>query len=155
MRVRTLGSILILISLVACGGGGGSSPSAPSIPTPTPIPTVAGNYAGSGTIAYPELGESAVCAATTTITQAGSTVNLGNIVGGGRCSGSGFPAREVTIDTNGAIVGGTTGSYLDPDCGGTYSYTLSGSFSGRDLRLSVSAVSQVCWNYNFTATLTR
>jgi hypothetical protein len=154
MRVRTLGSILILISLVACGGG--SSPSSPSIPTPPPIPTVAGNYAGSGTIVYPELGESAVCTATTTITQAGSIINLGNIVGGGPCSGgSGFPAREVTIDTNGTIVGGTTGSYFDTDCGGTYSYTLSGSFSGRDLRLSVSAVSQACWNYNFTATLSR
>jgi hypothetical protein len=149
-NLSMFGILVFVLSTVACGGGGSSSPSGPS------IPTVAGNYAGSGTLVYPELGESAVCTATTTITQAGSIVNLGNIRGGGPCSGgSGFPAGEVTIDTNGAIVGGTTGSYFDTDCGGTYSYTLSGSFSGRDLRLSVSAASQVCWNYNFTGTLTR
>ena len=152
---NSIAVLAVLVCLAACGGGGGvSAPSTPT-PTPVPLPQVAGNYAGSGTIAYPELGESASCSARTTVIQSGSTVNLGNIVGGGQCSGSGFPAREVTIDTNGTIIGGTTGTFFDADCGGTYSYTLSGSFAGRDLRLSVSATSTTCWNYNFNAVLTR
>jgi hypothetical protein len=46
------------------------------------------------------------------------------------------------------------GAYTDPSCG-NYSYTSSGGFFGRDLRLSMVAVSFTCYDLTFSAQLSR
>jgi hypothetical protein len=71
----------------------------------------------------------------------------------GQCGTYSIPLGSTTIDATGNI-GSETGTFSDPSCG-TYNYSASGGFFGKDLRLSVSASSPTCYNFNFTATLTR
>jgi hypothetical protein len=89
------------------------------------------------------------------VTQSGSSVNIAPIVASGQCSGISIPVGQTTIDNTGALIGTSqTGSYTDPSCG-TYQYTASGGFFGRDLRMSMSASSSTCYNFNFSMVLTR
>jgi hypothetical protein len=144
---------LILLVAFACGsfacGGGPSAPSGPS------YPSVAGSYAGTITITYPELGAQITCPATTAATQTNASVNLAPLVLGGQCGNMSIPLGPQTIDINGALTGNQSGSMFEPSCGGTYNYTASGGFFGTELRIAINATSAVCWNFNFTATLRR
>jgi hypothetical protein len=73
----------------------------------------------------------------------------------GDCGNVSIPLGQATIDQTGAINGGSaTGTNTDPSCG-TYNYTASGGFFGKEFRLSMSATSSTCLNFNFTMTLTR
>lgn len=138
-----------LLSAASCGGGGSGSPTSP---TPT-YPQVAGNYAGTISIVFPELGVTLNCPATTVVTQSGSTVNVAPIVAGGECDMS-IPLGQATIDSTGAIAGGGTGSYDEPSCG-TYNYSGSGGFFGREFRVSIVATSSTCLNMNITIIMSR
>ncbi len=143
---------IVLVALcvtAACGGG------SPSAPTPA-IPNVAGSYSGSSTFAFPELQRSMSCPATTSVTQSGATVNIAPLVLGGDCGNTSIPLGQTTIDTTGALAGGSaTGNYYDSTCGGTYNWVASGGFFGRELRLSITYTSTACYNMNFTAVLSR
>jgi hypothetical protein len=142
--------ISLLVILPACGGGGSS----PSSPTPQ-LPSVAGSYSGLTSFAFPELGMSLTCPASTTVTQSGSTVSVAPIVLRGECGALSIPLGQGTIDATGAIDGGSvSGTYNEPSCG-TYQMIGSGGFFGRDFKLSISATSATCYNFNMTATLTR
>lgn len=135
------------VVVMACGSA------SPSAPTPQ-IPNVIGSYAGSMTLVRPEVQSSLTCPASTTVTQSGSTVTIAPIVLGGVCGVLSIPVGQAVIDTTGAITGSNTGTFFEPTCGG-YSYTASGGFFGRELRLSMSATSATCLNFNFTAVLSR
>jgi hypothetical protein len=144
-------AVLVVGLTTACGGGGGvSGPSAPS------IPTVSGNYSGNVNVVLPEVPASMTCPATTSVTQSGNTINVAPIIMGGQCGGASIPLGQAHIDNTGAIDGGSgSGAYYDSSCGGTYNYTASGGFFGRDLRLTVNATSTTCLNINMTMVLTR
>jgi hypothetical protein len=143
--------VVVVLSAVSCGGDNGGSPAAP---TPQ-IPAVDGNYSGNITITFPELNTSLTCPASTVVTQSGRTVNVAPLILGGQCGNQSVPLGQVTIDNTGAIEGGgATGTYNEPSCG-TYSYSGSGGFFGREFRISLSATSATCYNFNFTAVLTR
>ena len=146
-RMLALGGLLVLS---ACGGGNGS-PTGPS----NSIPNVVGSYSGTATLVLPELNQSATCPASTSVTQSGSTVSIAPIVLRGVCENFSIPFGQATIDATGALTGGSgSTSFTDPSCG-VYQLTGSGGFFGRELRLSVNGVSATCFNFNFSATMTR
>jgi len=135
--------------LVACGGDGGNNLTGPS----STIPNVAGNYAGTFTVFFPELGQSASCRATTSITQgSGGNLSIAPLQLGGECGLGSIPLGSTTIDATGSL-GLQSGSYRE-SCG-LYNYTGSGGFFGRELRLSLFYTSSTCYNMNITITLTR
>jgi hypothetical protein len=72
----------------------------------------------------------------------------------GDCGNVSVPVGRDTIDSTGNIQSLNSGTFNDPSCG-SYTYTGSGGFFGRDLRLSMSATSTTCYNMNLTMTLTR
>lgn len=145
---KVLGALLLASGLVACGGGGDVTGS-----SGTSYPQVAGNYSGSVTVVYPELAVSFVCPASTAVTQSGGNVSLAPLVLSGQCGGLSIPFGSTTIDTTGSM-GNVSGTTSGGSCG-TYSYTASGGFFGRELRMSMNATSNTCWNFNFSTTLTR
>lgn len=147
MRHLAVGISLLVLS--ACGGGG-----SPTSPTPT-TPSVAGSYSGTATFTFPALQTTVSCPASTTVTQSGKSVSIAPIVLRGDCDTLSIPFGQVTIDSTGAFEGGnTTGTFNEPTCG-TYSVVGSGGFFGRELRISVTATSATCVNFNFTAVLNR
>lgn len=146
--VRRIAPLMLLSFVFACGGGGSST-----APTPS-IPNVVGNYTGTVTINFPEIPSQLTCPSTTAVTQSGSTVSIAPIVLGGSCGNLSLPFGQATIDATGNIPG-ETGSFFDNSCGGTYNYSASGGFFGRDFRFSMSASSSKCLNFNVTGTLTR
>lgn len=146
--MRRIFVVTTIIATVACGGD------SPTAPTPT-IPQVSGSYTGTITVNLPEVPVSRSCPANTSVTQSGSTVSIAPIILGGTCGNISLPLGQVTIDTTGAITGQNTGTFFEPSCGGNYTYSASGGFFGRELRLSMTATSAVCLNFNFTAVLTR
>ncbi len=144
-----MGRVVVAAALMAAGCGGSST--APS----NRIPSVSGTYSGNVTLVYPELQARLTCPASTTVTQSGSTVNIAPVLLGGQCGGVSLPLGQSTIDSTGAIGGGSdSGTYNEPSCG-LYSYTVSGGFFGRELRASAIYTSRTCYNLNFTMTLTR
>ncbi len=149
MRLQMVVAVVVATAGIACGS------ESPTAPTPT-IPTVSGAYSGSLNFTFPELQASLSCPASTTVTQSGSTVSLAPLTVTGECGQyfSSIPLGQVTIDTTGAFTGSNSGSYNEPTCG-IYNYTASGGFYGRELRLSMVATSASCWNFNFSATLSR
>jgi hypothetical protein len=140
---------LVLILTAACGGG---SPTAPSGPQ---FPQVAGTYNGSINFTFPEIPASLTCPASTTVTQSGSNVSIAPISLGGQCVGilGSIPFGSVTIDTNGALPN-QSGTFNEPSCG-TYNASGSGGFFGREFRISMTATSATCFNFNFSASLFR
>ena len=135
---------------VGCGSDSGTSLTSPS----SSIPNVTGNYAGATTMTFPELGRSLTCPTTTSVTQSGATVNIAPLILSGSCANLSLPLGQARIDATGAIdFGGGAGTYTDPSCG-TYSYAGSGGFFGRDLRISLSATSRTCFNFNMTVSVT-
>jgi hypothetical protein len=108
---------------------------------PSPlIPSVAGNYAG--TTSY---SDSFVCRTTTSVTQNGSTVSIGPLqLSGplegqnGACPNTGIPLRETTINESGSL-GPTGGTFSQGTC--FFSYSATGGFVERDLRISLYAIS--------------
>jgi hypothetical protein len=150
-NLSMFGILVFVLSTVACGGGSDGGVTGPPVPQ---IPTVAGNYSGTTNIVFPEVGESVACPTSTIVTQSGSTVNFSPMVLGGACGGYSLPLGRTTIDNTGAIDGGSTTGTSSADCG-TYTYTGSGGFFGRDLRVSLNYTSRTCLNMNITMTLTR
>lgn len=150
IRLSRFRSLLVLAIAVTTAGCGGSS-TGPS----ARIPSVNGSYSGTVTLAYPELQRSLTCPASTTVTQSGSTVNIAPILLGGQCGGLSIPIGQGSIDSTGALDGGSgSGTYTEASCG-VYSYTVSGGFFGREFRASATYTSRTCYNFNFTMTLTR
>lgn len=147
-HIRTLSVFASIALLSACGGD------SPTAPTPQ-IPNVVGSYTGTITVTLPEVPASRDCPASTSVTQSGSTVSVAPIVLGGTCGNLSLPVGQQTIDATGAFTGPTTGTFFEPSCGGNYTYTASGGFFGRELRISMTATSAICLNFNFTAVLTR
>lgn len=147
MNIRFLWLVPVLFT-VACSGGDGASLTGPS----NSIPNVAGTYSGTTTMSFPELGESVTCATTTAVTQSGSTVNVAPLVLGGQCGNMSIPVGQLAIDATGAFQGNSAGTYSDPSCG-TYNYSASGGFFGRTMRMSISATSRTCYNFNMTMNL--
>lgn len=141
--------LVVVVLAVSCGGG--DSPTSPS----QPIPTVSGTYTGSVNFTFPELQVTVTCPASTTVTQSGRTVNIAPLVLTGDCDSMSIPFGQTTIDATGAIEGGSArGSYNEPSCG-VYNYVASGGFFGSEFRLSMTATSTTCYNFNFTAVLSR
>lgn len=154
MRMFVVVAVYVLFA--ACG----SSPTTPTpVATPPPVPqypAVAGTYSGTIVISLPELNTSVTCPAQTVVTQSGASVNIAPIQLTPACNSLALPLGSVTIDTTGAILGpGLSGNYFEPACGGTYAYTASGGFFGRELRIAFNATSAVCYNLNFSAVLSR
>jgi hypothetical protein len=150
--MRAYNSLVFACALLAsaCGDGGGNEITGPS----NRIPSVAGNYSGTTSITFPELSRTVTCPTTTSVTQSGSTVSIAPLQLSGQCGALSIPFGQMTIDTTGAL-GQDTGSFFEPSCGGTYNYSGSGGFFGRDLRLSAVYTSRTCYNMNFTINLTR
>jgi hypothetical protein len=142
MKFARLSTVLLLLSLAACGG---SSPTAPS------IPQVAGNYGGTVTFTFPGVG-TVSCVATTSVTQSGSEVNVAPIAMGSPCNLS-IPVGTATIDATGAFQGSTSGTV--PETCGVYNMVGSGGFFGNQLQFSIIASSNTCVNFTFAATLNR
>lgn len=140
--------VVVALIVSACGGKSPTEPQGPS------YPTVSGSYAGTITIAYPELQTSVACPATTSVAQTGASVSVAPIVLGGACAGYSIPFGSETIDQNGSFGNLNNYTYNDPSCG-VYSVSGSGGFFGRQLQFSITAVSSTCWNFSFTATLSR
>jgi hypothetical protein len=141
--------VLAPLFLIACGGDGGNNLTGPT----STIPNVAGNYSGTLSVSFPEVGQSASCRATTSVTQGGGgSINIAPIQLGGDCGLTSIPLGATTIDSTGSL--GSTTMTLRESCG-TYTATGSGGFFGRDLRLSMIYVSTTCLNMNITITLTR
>jgi hypothetical protein len=143
---RALPVVASLLVMAACGG---SSPTAPR------FPAVNGSYAGTISVAYPELGQSVTCPATTNVTQTGANVSVAPIILAGACAGLSIPIGNITIDQNGSFGNIANYTFFEPSCGGNYTASGSGGFFGRQLQFSLNAVSSVCWNINMTANLTR
>lgn len=138
-----------ICATMACGG------SSPTTPTPT-IPQVAGTYTGQVTITLPEVPSSRTCPAQTAVTQSGSSVNIAPIVFTGTCGNLSVPMGPTTIDATGALASsGIAQTFFEPTCGGNYTTIGSGGFFGRELRITLTATSSACLNFNFTAVLTR
>ena len=147
--VRLFLIALAPLFLVACGGDGGNNLIGPT----STIPNVAGNYAGSFSVVFPELGRTAGCRATTSVTQgSGGNINIAPLQLSGDCGLTSLPFGPATIDATGSL--GSTSTTLQQSCG-TYAASGSGGFFGRELRLSMSYVSSTCYNMNITITLTR
>ena len=146
MRRHTIAILGLL--LAACGGEGGTDLTAPS----KSIPDVTGNYSGNTTIAFPDLGQSVTCPTSTSVTQSGTTISIAPLAMTGSCGTMSIPVGQATIDATGAMPR-ESGTFNDASCG-TYNYTVSGGFSGRDFRLSLNATSQTCFNLNMAIALT-
>lgn len=149
--MRKLCALLPLLAVV-CGCGGGNDITGPSN-NGTRIPSVAGNYSGNTSVTFPELARTVVCPTTTSVTQSGGNLSIAPLQLGGACGNVSAPIGSTTIDATGSL-GQDSGSYSDPSCG-TYSYTASGGFFGRDLRMSFIATSRTCYNMNMTINLTK
>jgi len=147
---KTFVVVLLGLALAACGGGSSEGVTGSSAPT---MPQVAGSYTGTLDITFPELGTSLSCPGSTVITQSGSTISLTPFVAAGACGGMSVPVGFRSIDSNG-VVPDESGSFNEPTCG-IYNYFASGGFSGRELRFSVNATSNTCWNMNITGVLSR
>jgi len=146
--IRSL-ALLVPLLFVACGGDGGNNLTGPT----STIPNVAGNYSGTMTVSLPELGRTAGCRATTTVTQgSGGSISIAPLQLTGDCGLTSLPFGSATIDSTGSL--GSTTTTLRESCG-TYTATGSGGFFGRELRLSAVYVSSTCFNMNITMTLTR
>jgi hypothetical protein len=141
-----------LVALVATGCGSDSNLTGPS----SGIPNVAGNYRGTTTISYPELSATVTCDTSTSVTQGtGGSINLAPLQLGGECAQLGLtsiPLGATSIDSTGALASESGTS--NATCG-VYSYSMSGGFFGRDLRVSGLFNSNSCYDFNITINLTR
>ena len=148
MRVFFRLAVYLLIGAsLACGNS-----STPNAPTPS-VPQVAGNYTGSVTFTYPQLGQSLNCPATTTVNQTGRAVSIAPLRLSGQCGNVSIPIGDADIDANGSI-GSETGTINEPSCG-IYNYSASGGFFGRTFQFAMQASSSTCPNFNLSGTLTR
>ena len=154
-RIRQHVIVVLALSITAACGDGNSSPTAPSPMQPT-FPQVSGNYAGTISFTFPELGQSVSCPSTTVVTQAGNSVSIAPILLGGECAeliGS-LPLGTVTITKNGSFDEAGSVSFTEPSCG-VYTGIGSGGFFGRELRFSLTATSSTCYNFTVTTVLSR
>ena len=146
-NLKTFAAVIALPFLVACGGSSSPTSSGPV------YPQVAGNYAGTTTVTFPELGQQVTCPTTTSVAGSGPNISIAPLVLGGPCGNMSFPFGAVTIDTNGQFPD-EVGTFNEPTCG-VYQYTGSGGFFGQEARFSINATSSTCWNMNMTILLSR
>ena len=146
----------LLVVTLACGGGedGGNNLTGPT----NTFPSVAGNYAGTTTITFPEVNQTLSCPTTTSVAQTAGTgsVSIAPLQLGGGCAAAGLtslPVGSVTIDRTGAFPN-ENGTTSGGSCG-TYDYVASGGFFGRDFRISMVHSSPTCLDFNTTINLTR
>jgi hypothetical protein len=151
MRARIFGSILVLMSVVACGGGGGvTSPNAAN-----QIPNVAGTY--TGPLSWTADGVPvATISAQMNVAQAGSQLTINGTLS---VNGQTFPMTAVTGSINAtgyftATSGGVAGTY-DPDCGSIRGIDASLTFSGRTAQYVEHDSTTYCGNWTISGTLTR
>ena len=128
-------------------------------PSP-PIPSVAGNYAGTTLPGTPLFGPT-----TTSVTQSGTLVTIEPLqISSGLCPTS-IPFSTTTIDQTGSF-GTKSGTFSYCRC--LYHYTATGGFGERDLQISLRASSPStatlgedelppdgCYNLRLTINLTR
>jgi hypothetical protein len=74
------------------------------------------------------------------------------LTGSSTCTSLAIPIQFI-IDSTGAIPGHTSGIINDPSCG-TYSYSASGGFSGRQFSLELVANSATC-SLRLTSTMNK
>ena len=149
MRIFKRLSVYILIALtLACGN------SAPTAPSPV-YPQVAGTYLGPVPLTFPELDLIVTCSGSLTVTQHQNSLTFTPLVLSPNCEHMTIPLGPVTIDTNGTIIAGASGTFLETRCGGRYTYTLTGSFAVPEFRLSLNATSAECYNISVQTTLNR
>jgi hypothetical protein len=143
IRQRFVGAIIPILFTVAC-----SSPTGPS----DQFPNVAGNYSGTTTINFPELGN-VTCSTTTSITQNGDRVSVAplQLRGGSLCVPS-IPMGDMTIDRNGSLGEDTRTTTIS---GCVYNYAGSGGFYGPILQGSFIYMSRTCNDMKVTINLTR
>lgn len=144
--------VLTLITFVVAGCGG--SPTSPGGAQSGQYPSVAGSYSGTTVVTFPELSETVSCPTTTAVTQSGAQLTLAPFVLNGDCGGLSVPMGTALIDRAGAFVAASSGSFNDPECG-IYTYTFSGGFFDRELRMSMRATSPVCYNFDLTISVFR
>ena len=144
--------VFVTVAMSALAGcSGGNSPTAPS----QNLPSVAGSYRGSITIEPLDGGPSLTCSGVTWVTQSGNGISMWPIDVGGDCPAITIPFGPATIDETGRIAGsGTSGTFTQPSCG-TYAYTSSGGFSGRQMQIEIFATSNICSNMNIIISLLR
>jgi hypothetical protein len=147
MRPVLFAAIVLLCA--SCGGGSPSGPSAPS------VPSVAGNYSGTTTFTYPLVPLSFTCNSSTIVTQSGATVSMAplTLTGSSTCTSLAIHIGQFIIDSTGAIPAHTSGTFNDPSCG-TYSYSASGGFFGRQFSLELVANSATC-SVRLTSTMNK
>ena len=143
-------SALATVALLVAGCGGGS----PTGPSGSQFPSVAGNYSGATTMTFPEVNETVTCPTTTSVTQSGTTVSIAPLVLTGACTGFSILFGSVTINETGAFPAMPPTTVNEPSCG-TYNVVGSGGFFGRELRLSITATSATCFNFNMTVSVSR
>jgi len=145
-------SFVTVLALVAAGCGG--SPASPGGTEVGQFPSVAGTYSGTTVMVFPELSETVSCPTTTAVTQSGAQITIAPFVLNGDCGGISVPIGPALIDNAGAFVAASSGSFNDPDCG-TFTYTFSGGFFDRELRMSMRATSPICYNFDLTISMFR
>ena len=149
MRYHKLWCVLIPVLFVVACSGDGSNLTGPS----NEIPNVAGNYSGTTTIAYPELGNSVSCSTTTSVTQtSGGRVSIAPLQLRGECGTMSIPLGDFTIDATGSL--GQESGTVTMSCG-VYNAVGGGGFFGRRLEGSYVYTSRTCYNMNVTISLTR
>jgi hypothetical protein len=140
--------VIVSVLISAACSKDGSNLTGPS----SQIPNVAGNYAGTTTITYPELGQTLTCPTTTAVTQGpNGQISMAPAQLGGQCGGVSVPLGNMTIDATGSL-GQASGSYTE-SCG-IYNWTASGGFFGRSLQASFAYTSRTCYNFTVTFNLT-
>ena len=104
------------------------------------------------TLSYPELAVSLSCAASTVVTESGSSVDIAPITASGDCGGIAVTqATSIAIDSSATIsISGT----LSAACG-VYNWTATGGFYGREMRFQFNLTSSTCLNQTTTGTLSR
>ena len=138
--MKKLCAVLILGTLVACGGGGSSSPTTPA-PAPTPAPvTYNGTYTGTS-MTYTGGGGQLIITANTTIIQTGSNLSFSDMRVTSPISLS-YGMGAATL-TNNTFDG--TNVYSSSGCG-TISNHYRGYFSsdGGIMNMTMTLTSKAC-----------
>jgi hypothetical protein len=136
----------LLFLVIGCGGNDSSGPS-------NQIPDVTGSYNGTTTVTFPAIPRTVACTSSTSVTQSGSSVSIAPLqLSGAECPTLSISVGSATIDATGAI--GSASGTVSQSCG-TYSYTRSGGFVGRNLRMSFVYTSSTCVNMNISIDLSK
>ena len=139
----------LLVLVAGCGGNDASGPS-------NQIPDVTGSYRGTTTVTFPTIPRTVACPTSTSVTQSGRTVSIAPLqLAGAECPPLSISAGSALIDATGSL--GTASGTVSQSCG-TYNWTSSGGFFGRDLRMSflyTPGASSTCVTMNVSIDLSK